>query len=144
MTALTKVICAFVYDDGPADDGVTACETDGGVADGEIGHSGRIRRHVTQVPHVPDGVSRPSVRLGLRVEVSSSTDTAVCVVPKLVDVEAVLPGRQAGDTSLHRHGAATPLLHELDGSLDGAAAGHNAHRLDRHGGGGSWRGGTEG
>ena len=50
---------------------------------------------------MPDHILWSSVFLASRVEVASSTDTATGVVSKLVDVESMLAGLQAGDLSCH-------------------------------------------
>ena len=119
VTALTQVVLSRVDNNRSANDGVWTEQLDQIVSNGTLSDTIVVRRDVTHVADVSDGVSWRAVGLLEWVEVGARGDTAVGDVAELVDVEAAQRvGRVAGDLVGDRGGLVLRRLLEVDGAGD--------------------------
>lgn len=61
----------------------------------------RIRDQITKIPHMPLLIKRPPMRLAMRIEMRSSSDTAFGQIAELVNMDPMLA---VGAETFHDHG----------------------------------------
>ena len=107
-------------------------EHEAGVVDGQLGVALVVGRDVAQVADVPVLHLEAGVRVAGRVVVAARGHAVLGPDAVLVDVEAVLAGRQAAEHGVDR--VLAPLVAERDPALDLAVLGRDQDRhrlLDR-------------
>ena len=118
MSALAEVILTGVHNNGTSKDGVGPNKRNDRVGDLDLGLSVGTGFDVAKITNVTVIVGGGTVLLGEGVIVSTSGDTSVGEVTKLVDVESVLAGLKTGDGSRDGDGSSVHILFESDRSLD--------------------------
>ena len=111
--------------DRAANDGVRAVQGNLDVGDVHHGDAVRAGSDVAEVAGVALLVGRGAVLLASGVEVGTGAHAAVGGVAQLVNVEAVLARREAGDLTSHLGAAA--LRGEGDGASDTGSSNENAN-----------------
>merc|ERR1719331_318788 len=100
VVAAAEVVLVRVHHEAAADDRELPAQLDEAVHNLALRHTVRVRLDVPQVPDVALLVLRRPVGLPVRVVVRAGADAAVGEVRLLVDMEPVLPRRQAVDLVL--------------------------------------------
>jgi len=131
VTSFTKVVDVSMNDDRSPNDGERTGQRELSVGDLHSRYSVGAGLHVAEITGVSNRIGGGAVRLSVRIEVTSGGSAAVCVVSKLVNVEAVRAFRKTSQFAFNSHWSADIGLSEVDGSLDDFASQH-ANCLQRH------------
>jgi len=94
---LAEVVFVGMNDNGAADDALRSNKRYLLVSEGHVNIAQSVRNHVSQITDVSFLISRASMLKVIGVIVTASREAAICVIAKLVNMEAVLSRTQAAN-----------------------------------------------